>query len=78
MAKIYIPDITCTKPNSTYLSDLGGLGAEAREAVLQLEEELVSGDLDIPVYFAQVSRVRARQSSLTTSTFQCTSHRLVK
>jgi len=32
---------------------LGGLGAEAREAVLQLEEELVSGDLDIPVYFAQ-------------------------
>ena len=26
-----------------------------REAVLQLEEELVSGDLDIPVYLAEVT-----------------------
>lgn len=33
---------------------LAGLGPEAREAVLQLEEELVGGDLDIPVYFAEV------------------------
>ena len=28
---------------------------EQREAVLQLEEELVSGDLDIPVYLAEVT-----------------------
>lgn len=33
---------------------LAGLSAEAREAVLQLEEELVGGDLEIPVYFAEV------------------------
>jgi len=32
---------------------LAGLSAEAREAVLQLEEELVLGDLDVPVYFAE-------------------------
>ncbi|XP_023344303.1 nicalin-1-like [Eurytemora carolleeae] len=32
---------------------LAGLSAEAREAVLQLEEELVGGDLEIPVYFAE-------------------------
>ena len=34
---------------------LAGLSAEAREAVLQLEEELVGGDLEIPVYFAEVN-----------------------
>jgi len=32
---------------------LAGLGPEQREAMLQLEEELVSGDLDIPVYLVE-------------------------
>ena len=42
----------------------GGLSGEAREAVLQLEEELISGDLEIPVYFAEV--LNAMQSPIKT------------
>ena len=30
-----------------------------REAVLQLEEELIGSELDIPVYFAEVCEVTA-------------------
>ena len=31
-----------------------GVGAEAREVILALEEELLTAELDIPIYFAQV------------------------
>lgn len=46
----------------------GGLSGEAREAVLQLEEELISGDLEIPVYFAEV--LNAMQSPIKTFAVQ--------
>ena len=32
-----------------------GVNPTERDAILQLEEELLNGELDIPVYFAEVS-----------------------
>ena len=34
---------------------LPGVNPTERDAILQLEEELLNGELDIPVYFAEVS-----------------------